>query len=180
MWCPFNHKDSVNTQPCSVMFYGNTLIRKTAISFQSMKSSANTCSLLLLHVVLWHPARAGVPLPSLEPPQPLQHQQETSASAGPATALPLGRTSLSPGRPCILGILTSPLSQPLCPLQPQPPEVAPQQWLWLWLCSFQGTGAQSGGPGDLTLVSVCIVAYMYTKSVFKHIVYSYKVIYSYN
>lgn len=59
-----------------------------------MKSSAKTRSLLLLHVVLCHPARAGVLLPSLKPLQPLQPQQELSASADPATALPLHTSAI--------------------------------------------------------------------------------------
>lgn len=95
----------MKTQPYSMMFYENTLIRKTSISLWSIKSSAKTCNLLLLHMVLWHPARAGVPLPSLKPPQPLQPQQEPSASAGPATTLPLHTNATGEDIPVSWGTL---------------------------------------------------------------------------
>lgn len=123
--------------------------------------SAKTCSLLLLHVVLGLPAGAGVPLPSL---QPLQPQQELSASTSPATALPLHTNatgedipdswkSLDPGNPARpqLFMGESPLSQPSSPCRPSAGSPAASRG-----CAHgKGTGGHSEGPGDLILVSVC-------------------------
>lgn len=175
MWCLLSHKDLVKTQPYS-MFYGNTLIRKTDFHFFSFPDEAwspvqrhvvccsfTWCCAILLEQVSFCQAWSLCSPCSLNRSPQLPLIQPLPCHSTP---VPLGRTSLSPGRPCVWGILpglnnsgmASPLSQPSCPLQPPDPS-AGSPAANRWLCSLQGDGAHSEDPGDLIPVSMCLVTY---------------------